>query len=128
MESCLLPLRCFLQILIIKSPLTCLGNAYCCLNPRIQLEQELLHMLQGPNGDGRKLHWGLWFWVFNAFKDASPLRKMHVMNSMKLVISVIFCFNETDSKRCFDTTTPESIHTKDESKRGSAFAFIFGVN
>ena len=23
---------------------------------------------------------------------------------------------------------PESIHTKDESKRGSAFAFIFGVN
>ena len=27
-----------------------------------------------------------------------------------------------------DSTTPESIHTKDESKRGSAFAFIFGVN
>ena len=26
------------------------------------------------------------------------------------------------------TTTPGSIHTKDESKRGSAFAFIFGVN
>ena len=23
---------------------------------------------------------------------------------------------------------PESIHTKDESKRGFAFAFIFGVN
>ena len=33
-----------------------------------------------------------------------------------------------DSKRRCDTTTPESIHTKDESKRGSAFAFIFGVN
>ena len=33
-----------------------------------------------------------------------------------------------DSKRYCDTTTPESIHTKDESKRGSAFAFIFGVN
>ena len=27
-----------------------------------------------------------------------------------------------------DPTTPESIHTKDESKRGSVFAFIFGVN
>ena len=27
-----------------------------------------------------------------------------------------------------DTITPQSIHTKDESKRGSAFAFIFGVN
>ena len=31
-------------------------------------------------------------------------------------------------KRCCDTTTQEPIHTKDESKRGSAFAFIFGVN
>ena len=42
-----------------------------------------------------------------------------------------FCytlFHEKDSKRFCDTTTPESIHTKDESKRGSAFAFIFGVN
>ena len=35
---------------------------------------------------------------------------------------------EKDSKQCCDTTMPESIHTKDESKRGSAFAFIFGVN
>ena len=33
-----------------------------------------------------------------------------------------------DSKRCCDTTMPESIHTEDESNRGSAFAFIFGVN
>ena len=39
-----------------------------------------------------------------------------------------FCFMRNDSKRCCDTTTPESIHTKDESKRGFAFAFIFGVN
>ena len=42
--------------------------------------------------------------------------------------SVTFYFMKNDSKRCCDTTTPESIHTKDESKRGSAFAFIFGVN
>ena len=42
--------------------------------------------------------------------------------------SVTFHFVTKDSKRCCDTTTPESIHTKDESKRGSAFAFIFGVN
>ena len=41
---------------------------------------------------------------------------------------VTFYFMKKDSKRCCDTTTPESIHTKDESKRGSAFAFIFGVN
>ena len=42
--------------------------------------------------------------------------------------SVTSYFLKKDSKRCFDTTMPESIHTKDESKRGSAFAFIFGVN
>ena len=42
--------------------------------------------------------------------------------------SVTFYFMIRDSERCCDTTTPESIHTKDESKRGSAFAFIFGVN
>ena len=42
--------------------------------------------------------------------------------------SVTFYFIKKDSKRCCDTTTPESIHTKDESKRGIAFAFIFGVN
>ena len=42
--------------------------------------------------------------------------------------SVTSYFLKKDSKRCSDTTTPESIHTKDESKRGSAFAFIFGVN
>ena len=42
--------------------------------------------------------------------------------------SVTFRFMKKDSIRCCNTTTPESIHTKDESKRGSAFAFIFGVN
>ena len=42
--------------------------------------------------------------------------------------SVTFYVMKKDSKRCCDTTRPESIHTKDESKRGSAFAFIFGVN
>ena len=36
------------------------------------------------------------------------------MNSMKLVIPLRSLF--------------WSIHTKDESKRGTAFAFIFGVN
>ena len=42
--------------------------------------------------------------------------------------SVTFYFMKKDSKRCCDIRMPESIHTKDESKRGSAFAFIFGVN
>ena len=41
---------------------------------------------------------------------------------------VTFYFMKKDSKRCCDTATPESIHTKDESKRGSTFAFIIGVN
>ena len=38
----------------------------------------------------------------------------HIMNSMKLVIPLQSLY--------------WSIHTKDESKRGTAFAFIFGVN
>ena len=42
--------------------------------------------------------------------------------------SVTFHFMKKDSKRCCDTATPESIHTNDEGKCGSAFAFIFGVN
>ena len=42
--------------------------------------------------------------------------------------SVTFYFKNKDSKQYCDTTMLESIHTKDESKRGSAFAFIFGVN
>ena len=42
--------------------------------------------------------------------------------------SITFYFMKKDSKRCCDTSTPESIHTKDESKHGSVFAFIFGVN
>ena len=38
----------------------------------------------------------------------------HIMNSMKLVLPLDSLY--------------WSIHTKDESKRGTAFAFIFGVN
>ena len=44
-----------------------------------------------------------------------PLKKRtYVVNSMKLVIPLHSLY--------------WSIHTKDESKRGTAFAFIFGVN
>ena len=53
-----------------------------------------------------------------------PTRSLHEFHETYHSIS----FHEKDSKQCCDTTTPESIHTKDESKRGSAFAFIFGVN
>ena len=41
---------------------------------------------------------------------------------------LMFVCLQKDSKQCCDATTPQSIHTKDESKRGTAFAFIFGVN
>ena len=41
--------------------------------------------------------------------------------------SVTSYFMKKDSKQCCDTSTPESIHTKDENKRCSVFAFIFGV-
>ena len=40
--------------------------------------------------------------------------------------SVTFYLMKKDSKRCCDTSMPESIHTTEESKRGTAFAFIYG--
>ena len=54
-----------------------------------------------------------WSWYLNLFLWGSGLRTQEII---------------MNSKRCCDTTTLESIHIKDESKRGSAFAFIFGVN
>ena len=41
---------------------------------------------------------------------------------------LMFVRLQKDAKQCCDASRPESIHTKDESKRGIAFAFIFGVN
>ena len=68
------------------------------------------------------------YYISFLFPAASCGIRMHYMNSMKLVIPLHFISWKKYSERCCDTTTPESIHTKDESKRGSAFAFIFGVN
>ena len=61
--------------------------------------------------------------VLASISSGRPFHEFH-----EICHSVTFNFMKKDSKRCCDTTTPESIHTKDESKRGSAFAFIFGVN
>ena len=60
--------------------------------------------------------------------DESTDESIDVMSSMKLVIPLHFISWKKDSKRCFHATAPVLIHTKDESKRGSAFTFIFGVN
>ena len=49
----------------------------------------------------------------DTYKNAQEIY-ITVMNSMKLVIPLHSLY--------------WSIHTKDESKRGTAFAFIFGVN
>ena len=54
-------------------------------------------------------------------ETGKPGEEELIMNSMKLVILLHFT-------SCCDTTTTESIHIKDESKRDSAFALIFGVN
>ena len=40
---------------------------------------------------------------------------------------LMFACLQKDAKQCCDATMPESIHIKDESKRGIAFALIFGV-
>ena len=72
-------------------------------------------------------------------KKVTPrrLRKVIVMNSMQTCNSVTFYLISFHEKSHFlilagsafdQNMTPESIHTKDESKRGFAFAFIFGVN
>ena len=54
-----------------------------------------------------------WFYVW-MFSVLEIFRNGKKMNSMKLVIPLHSLY--------------WSIHTKDESKRGTAFAFIFGVN
>ena len=57
-------------------------------------------------------------WTYSMQEYSDPLCIHMVikvgMNSMKLVIPLHSLYS--------------SIHTKDESKRGTAFAFIFGVN
>ena len=67
-------------------------------------------------------------WYQESAVHFSSLTIWYSMKSTKLVIPLHFISWNKDSKRCCDTATPESIHTKDESKRGSTFAFIFGVN
>ena len=68
------------------------------------------------------------FWVTTISKFPSNPIEVSLHEFHETCHSVTFYFMKKDSERCCDTTTPESIHTKDESKRGSAFAFIFGVN
>ena len=58
----------------------------------------------------------------------SDINKTAILEFHETCRSVTFYFMKKDSTRCCDTTSPESIHTKDESKRGIAFAFIFAVN
>ena len=55
----------------------------------------------------------LWKYAPNQVKSTSSLQDMH---SKKLVIPLHFMSWKKDSKWCCDTTMPESIHTKDESK------------
>ena len=62
----------------------------------------------------------------NIFPENKVKISLHEFHEIRH--SVTSYFMKKDSKRCSDASTPESIHTKDESKRGSAFAFIFGVN
>ena len=45
-----------------------------------------------------------------------------------LSLCYILFHEKKDSQRCCDTTKPEWIHTKDESKHSSVFAFFFGMN
>ena len=88
-------------------------------------------VIRWPSRSKRKLgfYFKLLFWISLALQEVRRLLKwtpscsflafflpflQHFMNSMKLVIRLYSLY--------------WSIHTKDESKRGTAFAFIFGVN
>ena len=81
------------------------------------------------NGPGAwSIHTEQWA-PFRAWQASSPILADAAYHEFyETCHSGTLYFMKQDSKRCCDTTTPESIHTKDESKRGSAFAFIFGVN
>ena len=52
---------------------------------------------------------------------------LQTLSGLSHEILMFICLQK-EAKQCCDETMPESIHTKDESKRGTAFAFIFGVN
>ena len=75
-----------------------------------------------------------WYWVHVVtpslcFASASSKTQGNNFTCIPWNLSFLYVISwKKDSKRCYDTITPESIHTKDVSKRGSAFAFIFGVN
>ena len=71
-------------------------------------------------------HMILMNWHVGARKDSIVTEAYHEFQ--ETCHSTTFYFMKKDSKRCCDTTMPESIHTKDESKCRTAFAFIFGVN
>ena len=78
----------------------------------------------------RKADMNLYFSARDPLRDCFQVGSVYYwilinMNSMKLVT---FYFMKKDLKQFCDTVSPESIHTKDESKRCSAFSFIFGVN
>ena len=63
-----------------------------------------------------------------ANKEILLYNHQHSAREPKSLESLMFVCLQKDAKQCCDATTQESIHTKDESKRESAFAFIFGVN
>ena len=54
--------------------------------------------------------------VMEFFLALNPLHVIH-----ETCHFVMYYFMKKDSKRCCDTSTPQSIHTKDESKRGTLF-------
>ena len=62
----------------------------------------------------------LWckFW-FISVRSYKWKKLKHEFHETCLSVTFYMYFMKKDTKWCCDTTTPESIHTKDESKRGS---------
>ena len=102
---------------------------HVALSPPSAVDSQLQRSLRRANSC-RKTNGAYCFFAngWPMHTDAALNTDCPLMNSMKIIIPLHFISCKKDSKRCCGTMTPESIHTKDESKCCSEFAFIFGVN
>ena len=108
--------------------------------PRL-LANNLLHIELDQSNKGQE-HYNKNTCIEQLVEVHWPFNSRHYMNSVKLVIPLHFISWKNSfcdiSRKCVLPNMIRagirlyslywSIHTKDESKRGTAFAFIFGVN
>ena len=108
---------------------------------RVQKSRKKIMMFDCLQKDSRECPWHYRVRLYSFCLLPSTISTImihgsHYMNSMKTCPSVTFyfmnnSFSDIDRKWILPNmirVVNQSIHSKDESKRGFAFAFIFGVN